>query len=166
MDAAYFQTLAGYNRWANRRLYNAVERLSPGEFAKERPAFFRSIKGALNHLLIADRIWLANMQNRDSNLKQLDAILFDDLAELRAAREAEDVRIEDFLATVDDAGLAGSLTYTTVSRPATLTTPWRFVLAHFFNHQTHHRGQIHDMLSQTSAPPPVLDLLYFINSRR
>lgn len=165
MDVAYFQTLAAYNQWANRCLYNAVAKLAPGEFEKERPAFFRSIKGTLNHILVGDRVWLAHLQGVRSGIDRLDAILYDDLAALRAAREAEDERLAQLLATFDDARLAGTLTYTTLSAPKTFMTPMRFVLGHVFNHQTHHRGQVHDMLSQTAAAPPVLDFLYFVNTR-
>jgi uncharacterized damage-inducible protein DinB len=165
MNAGYFQTLAAYNSWANFRLYDAVGRLAPGEFEKKRPAFFGSIKGGLNHILVGDRIWLGRMLGKDSGLRALDGILFDDFVSLRAARVAEDRRIEDFLATIDDTVLRGSLTHTTIVQPTTLVTPWPFVLGHFFNHQTHHRGQVHDMLSQTEVAPPPLDLLYFIRVR-
>lgn len=165
MDIAYFQTLAAYNAWANRRLYNAVGRLQPGEFEAERPAFFRSIRGTLNHILIGDRVWLAHMQGTTSGADRLDAILYDDLAGLRAAREAEDERIERLFAAFDEATLGRSLTYTTISAPKTFTTPMPFVFGHFFNHQTHHRGQVHGLLSQTAVKPPVLDLLYLVNTR-
>ncbi|MFO1190052.1 MAG: DinB family protein [Alphaproteobacteria bacterium] len=166
MDIIYFQALAAYNRWANRRLYNAVAALRPGEFEQDRPAFFRSIKGTLNHILIGDRVWLGHLQGTKSGIDRLNAILYDDLAALHAAREAEDERIERLFATFDNATLARSLTYTTISAPRTFTTPMPFVFGHFFNHQTHHRGQVHDMLSQTAVEPPVLDFLYFVNTRR
>jgi len=166
MDMSYFQTLAAYNRWANRRLYAAVAQLPPGEFEKERPAFFRSIRGVLNHVLVGDRIWLGRMEGRESGLSRLDAVPYADLAALRSAREAEDARIEEFAADFDAAKRGGALTYTTIVPPATRTTPWPLVFGHFFNHQTHHRGQAHDLLSQTPVAPPPLDFLYFVNTRR
>jgi uncharacterized damage-inducible protein DinB len=87
----------------------------------------------------------------------LDTILYEDFGELREARKEEDSRIEAFAAGIDDRFLKGTIRYVN-NEGRTLEDPVELLVAHFFNHQTHHRGQVHDMVSQTEVPPPVLDL--------
>jgi uncharacterized damage-inducible protein DinB len=87
----------------------------------------------------------------------LDAILYEDFAELRAARVGEDQRIADMTARLTEEFIGGSITYVN-NQGRTLTDPVDLLITHFFNHQTHHRGQIHALLSQTVIAPPVLDL--------
>ena len=157
----HFATLARYNRWANRRLYAAVAALPDAEYRKARRAFFGSLHGTLNHLLVADRIWLGRIAGVDAGIAALDTILYDGLDALRAAREREDERI---IGVVDDlaaASLESPLYYRTTAE-APRATPLRWVLSHLFNHQTHHRGQVHDMLGQTEVAPPPLDLIFFL----
>ncbi|MBO6784296.1 MAG: damage-inducible protein DinB [Alphaproteobacteria bacterium] len=167
MSDAYLEhvrTFAAYNRWANARLYDACAGLPDAEYRRDRGAFFGSIHGTLNHILVADRIWLGRIEGRDSGLKQLDAILFEDFAGLRAAREAEDARIVALADGLDAARLGSDLAYATTSG-APQSTPLRAVLAHVFNHQTHHRGQAHDLLFQIGKTAPELDLIYFLRER-
>ncbi len=149
--------LARYNALANRRLYEACARLPDAERKERRPAFFGSIHGTLNHIMIGDRIWLARFSGEDVPSRNLDAILYEDFGELREARETEDSRIEAFVAGIDERFLKGTIRYVN-NEGRTLEDPVELLVAHFFNHQTHHRGQIHDMLSQTNVSPPVLDL--------
>ena len=158
---AYFQTLARYNQWANERLYAACAELADADYRAPRQAFFGSIHGTLNHLLVADRIWMGRLEGPDSGLRQLNQILYEDFQELRAAREAEDRRIVRFMDGLGQETLDGVLTYTTTTG-APMETPWVWTLAHLFNHQTHHRGQAHGLLSQTPVAPPPLDLLIYL----
>jgi len=160
MFADHVRRMARYNAWANGRIYDAVAALPRAEFEKERPAFFRSIKGTLNHLLVGDRIWLAFLSGAEHGIERLDKILHDDLAGLRAAREAEDRRLAAFVAPLDDGYYSGTLRYRSVLGDW-FETPLAVVFAHIFNHHAHHRGQVHDLLSQTAVPPPVLDLHRF-----
>ncbi len=153
----HFRMLASYNRLANRRLYDACARLTDGELKRRRPAFFGNIHGTLNHLMVGDRIWLARFSGEEVPSTGLDAILYDGFAELREAREREDARIEEFVAGMDEGFLAGTIRYEN-NEGRLLEDPVDLLLPHFFNHQTHHRGQVHDMLSGTDVPPPVLDL--------
>ena len=153
----HFRMLGGYNRLANHRLYDACARLTDGERKERRPAFFGSIHGTLNHLMVGDRIWLARFSGEEVPSTGLDAILYEDFVELREAREREDARIEEFVAGIDEGFLGGRIRYEN-NEGRTLEDPVDLLLAHFFNHETHHRGQIHDMLSGTHVPPPVLDL--------
>lgn len=149
--------LARYNRRANERLYASCAELSDAARKQTRPAFFQSIHGTLNHIMVGDRIWLARFEGRDVPSTGLDAILYDDFEALRAARAEEDVRIEDFAANITDAFLAGTIRYEN-NEGRLFDDPVDMLVSHFFNHQTHHRGQVHDMLCQTDVTPPVLDL--------
>ena len=149
--------LTSYNTLANRRLYEACSQLSDGEYRASREAFFGSIHATLNHLVVGDRIWLARFGGEEVPSTNLDAILYEDFTELRRARETEDSRTESFVSTLDEAFLERSIRYTN-NEGRTIEDPVVLLVAHFFNHQTHHRGQVHDMLSQTDIAPPVLDL--------
>lgn len=160
MNAAYFRIFARYNRWANQRLYDACAQLPPGEIAKARSSFFGSILNTLNHLLVVDRVWLGRLEGRDSGVRSLDEIPFHDFAELRRARETEDGYIVAHVDSLTDADLADDLRFATLAGEAR-SMPRFIVLGHMFNHQTHHRGQVHGLLSQTEAEPPPLDLAYF-----
>ena len=155
--AATLRRLARYNRLANERLYAACAGIGDDERKKIRPAFFKSIHGTLNHIMIGDRIWLARFEGGTVPSTGLDATLYESFDDLRAARVAEDRRIEDFFADVDDDFLGGSIRYRN-NEGRMFDDPVTMLAIHFFNHQTHHRGQVHDMLSQTTVAPPVLDL--------
>ena len=152
-----FRMLARYNTLANRRLYEACARLSDAERKEARPAFFGSIHGTLNHIMVGDRIWLARFEGEEVPSTNLDAILYEGFEELREARRAEDARIEAFASGLDERYLDGEIRYTN-NQGNLHSDPIHLLVAHLFNHQTHHRGQVHDMLSQTDVTPPVLDL--------
>ena len=151
------RSLARYNRLANERLYDRCALLSDAERKQVRPAFFKSIHGTLNHIMVGDRIWLARFEGREAPSTGLDAILYESFEDLRAARRAEDARIEAFAAGIDEDFLAGRVEYVN-NEGRLFSDPIDMLVVHFFNHQTHHRGQVHDMLTQTDVPPPVLDL--------
>jgi uncharacterized damage-inducible protein DinB len=158
----YFRTLARYNQWANRELYAAVGELSEADYMKPRAAFFGSIHGTLNHNLVGDRLWMGRITGHDSGIRALDQILYGDFPGLRVAREAEDAQIINVIDAMDEPTLNTTLRYRPIIGDSTMTTPMRFVLAHLFNHGTHHRGQAHGLLSQTSVAPPPLDLIFYL----
>jgi uncharacterized damage-inducible protein DinB len=163
MMADYFRTLARYNRWANRRLYEASATLSEAEYRKDRKAFFGSLHGTLNHIMVGDRVWLGRITGEPSGIKSLDQILYDDLQSLRAAREAEDARIERIVEPLSDGDFSRVLRYRTIASPQTdMATPLTIVFGHMFNHQTHHRGQAHALLSQAGLSPPSLDMIVYV----
>ncbi|MGQ0662326.1 MAG: DinB family protein [Pseudomonadota bacterium] len=161
MKDDYFRTLARYNQWANRRLYGACAALPEAAYMKVRPSFFGSIHATLNHILVGDRIWLSRIAAHDHGIKSLDQILYGDLVGLRVAREAEDAQIINLIDGLDPPTLNTTLRYRNM-KGESQATPMRFVLAHFFNHQTHHRGQVHGLLSHAGADPPPLDLLFYL----
>jgi len=158
---AHFDTFARYNAWANGRLYEAAAGLSDAEYRSDRGAFFRSMHGTLNHLLVTDRVWMQRITGMGDAPDRLDAILFEELPALRTAREAEDRRIVEHVGGLSEADLAGVIRYRRVTTPEVFEQPLAPALAHLFNHQTHHRGQAHAILTGLGKPGPVLDLLAY-----
>ena len=155
----HFLMLATYNRWANRRLYAAAAALAEEQYRRDAGLYFQSLHGTLNHLLVADRIWMHRLQGTGEQPRALNEILFADLASLSAARVREDERILGFAAALPEAALDAMQEYRTLNG-----TPQRQmlreILAHLFNHQTHHRGHAHAALTRLGVTePPALDLL-------
>jgi uncharacterized damage-inducible protein DinB len=159
----HFAMFARYNEWANRRVYDCAGRLSDLEFHADRGAFFGSVCNTLNHILVADRIWLARFTGEGPTYSRLDLILHEDFSALRREREGEDQRITAWIDTLDDARLGRTFTYVPVTEPKQITQPLGPALSHLFNHQTHHRGQVHALLTaiggRAAAVP--LDLMHF-----
>jgi uncharacterized damage-inducible protein DinB len=158
---AYFASFARYNRWANARLYDAAARLTDAQYRADCGAFFRSMQGTLNHLLVTDRIWMQRLTGKGEAPGRLDAILFEDFAALRAARKAEDDRIVAVVDGLTDPELGGTIRYRRVTTPELQEAGLIPTLAHLFNHQTHHRGQAHAMLTSLTGQAPELDLLLY-----
>lgn len=163
MMKLHFAMFARYNQWANERLYGAAANLSDDEFRAERGAFFGSVHGTLNHMVVTDRIWMRRFTGEGPLHTRLDEKPYAALPELKAAREAEDARIRAWVDGLSDAALTGIFSYRTITSPADVTQPLAPALAHFFNHQTHHRGQVHGLLTalRGNAAAPVLDLILF-----
>jgi uncharacterized damage-inducible protein DinB len=169
--AEQYRALARYNRWMNERLYALCATLPDEERKRDRGAFFRSIHGTLNHLLLADRAWLgrftrdpALVESRDRDGKPIELTgalnqeLYADFATLRAERARTDGAIEAWVATLEPEQLAANLRYRTSKGVACEHPLWQAV-THFFNHQTHHRGQLTTLLSQLGHDPGVTDLI-------
>ena len=160
---SHYSMFAHYNGWANRRLYDAAAAIPEEDYKANKGAFFGSLHGTLNHLLVGDRIWMNRFTGDGPVPSQLDEIVFEELDALKAARETEDDRIIDYIDGLTDGDIQEPFTYRTIVNPREITQPLAPALAHFFNHQTHHRGQAHtlvSMLAGKDAAPP-LDLLYF-----
>ncbi len=160
MADAYFNLLARYNAWANERLYAACAALAESELKAKRRAFFGSIHATLNHILVGDRLWMSRLAGGTLVLP-LNKILYEKFAPLRAARRAQDALLLGLVDGIAASRLDEPLHYRN-TKGEDFATPHRLVLGHLFNHQTHHRGQVHDMLSQTAVAPPELDLIYFV----
>lgn len=155
----HFEQFASYNRWANARLYEVALALGEADYRRDVGAFFKSLHGTLNHLLVTDRIWMKRLTGEGNHPDRLDAILHEDRSELALARADEDDRIVKFVASLDEKTIAGTLAYANTSGKR-FEQPRAEILAHLFNHQTHHRGQAHTILSIcTGQGPPSLDLL-------
>ena len=165
--------MAHYNRWMNERMFDAAASLDASALTAERGAFFGSILGTLNHIAVADTIWLHRFARHEpafttlgalSNFPQPSALtqpLAPDLTGLRVYRRQLDELIERWVAELTPEQLAGSISY---SNMAGVPSSRNFgaLLQHFFNHQTHHRGQASTLLFQAGVDVGVTDLLAVI----
>ncbi|WP_421841879.1 DinB family protein [Marinobacter algicola] len=154
-------------------MYDAAEHLSASELAKDRGAFFGSILGTLNHIVVADTVWLkrfvthpscANSFQTIAELESptsLDQILFDDLGRLKEHRIWLDRQIIDWISQVSESDLDVVLGYHNMKGVAA-DKRYSSLVLHFFNHQTHHRGQVSTLLSQAGVDIGVTDLLELI----
>lgn len=158
----HLRRMAKYNRWANERLYAACGQLDDEAYHQSRQAFFGSIHGTLSHILVGDRLWLARIEDLPAPALKLDDQLFADLASLTEARGEEDRRMIGITDDYDDDAIERVIRYRMITRPGEIETPLNLCWLHLFNHQTHHRGQIHDQLSQTNVAPPSLDLMPYL----
>ena len=162
-----------YNAWMNAKLYLAAEHLSADELSVNRGAFFSSILGTLNHIVVADTIWLKRFATHPGNhlslepLRQLPApnslgqIVFADMASLSEHRHWLDSVITDWANSLTEVDLDHVLHYVNMKGVAA-DKSFFSLLMHFFNHQTHHRGQVTTLLSQLGIDVGVTDLLELI----
>src|SRR3984893_6809591 len=162
---AHFVMMAKYNAWANARLFRMAGALQDALYRKEVGAFFKSLHGTLNHLLVADRIWMRRLTGVGDHPDKLNAILFDDLPLLHAARVDEDSRIIGFVQGLEEPDFEEGWDYRTLNG-----TPQRQrrreILAHLFNHETHHRGQAPAILTVLGGTEPdPLDLLIMLREQ-
>ena len=152
----YYTVMANYNERMNQKLYALCADLPDHERRLDRGAFFKSIHGTLNHILIGDLIWLGRFTQQPF-LAKLDQELYSDLNELLAERERLDLVIIDWSKNLTPSWLNETLTYTN-SSGYTRTLPHWLLTTHIFNHQTHHRGQLTTLLNQMGYNPGVTDL--------
>ncbi|MFL1456601.1 DinB family protein [Marinobacter sp. GN3S48] len=166
----HFELLAAYNQWMNSKVYEAAGQLSATDLAKDRGAFFGSILGTLNHILVGDTLWLKRFATHPSclnslrevadlqNPTSLNQILFDDLGRLSDQRIWLDRQIINWIAELSEGDLDFVLSYHDIKGiPA--RKRYSSLVLHFFNHQTHHRGQVSTLLSQAGVDIGVTDLL-------
>lgn len=156
----YARTMAAYNAWQNRSLYAAAATLSDEERRRDRGAFWKSIHGTLNHLLWADRIWMSRFDGWEKPAFAISdsARMIDPFEALHAARVEADARIAEWAGRLTPDALAGDLTYYSGAWGREVTRPWAVLVTHMFNHQTHHRGQAHALLTAAGAVPEATDL--------
>lgn len=157
----HFMMFAAYNRWANTRLYDAAGELDEKEWQKDTGAVFGSMMGTLNHLVVTDRIWMKRFTGLGEVPNALNAIVDRTFDGLRSARTAEDNRIIEWVDALMPMEFDGRFTYVTVTDVRTVSQRIAPALAHLFNHQTHHRGQAHAILTALGKPSISMDLAYF-----
>jgi uncharacterized damage-inducible protein DinB len=166
-----FKTLAQYNTWMNRSIYGTCAALSDEERKRDLHAFFGSIHRTLNHLLLTDRVQMGRFVGADRTrsfdangnsieILSLDQELCPDFVTLRREREHTDAMIEAWAADeITTEFLAREMVYDAMSADGRYRVPMWIAVTHFFNHQTHHRGQITALLSQLEHDPGVTDLM-------
>lgn len=165
-----FQALARYNAWMNNNLYNLASQLGEEQRRREVGAFFGSIHGTLSHLLLTDRVQLGRFIGPDRTIsydaghkpiaiKSLDQELYSDFETLRRERAATDAMIEEWTGKISPEWLAGTMRYHAMSDGGDWDVPLWVAVTHFFNHQTHHRGQITALMKQMGVDPGVTDFM-------
>jgi len=160
ISADYIRLMARYNRWQNESISAAADGLSDEARRLDRGAFFRSIHETLCHLLWGDKIWLSRFTDYpapDGGIPSSTALHID-WAPLRADRCETDEAIANWAAALRDEDLEGDLTWYSGAAGKDLTRPRAVLAAHMFNHQTHHRGQVHAMLTAAGAKPDDTDI--------
>ncbi|MFY9841420.1 MAG: DinB family protein [Xanthobacteraceae bacterium] len=160
IDRAYVQRMARYNRWQNENLYGVADRLSAEERCRPRGAFFGSIEKTLNHLLWGDQIWMSRFAGTPKPPGGIaeSVSLYGDWETLKSATADFDRTIVDWADTVQPEWLAGDMAYFSGAMGREVTAPRWVLVTHLFNHQTHHRGQVHCMLTQAGGKPSDTDL--------
>ena len=168
-----FQLFAEYNRLMNVRLYDATSQLSDTDLRRDRGAFFKSVLGTLNHILVGDIIWLKRFSKHPSSdvalgpiatidrPNALDAVLFSDLAPLREQRIIVDAVIVEWIASLVERDLQDSITYESMAG-VRFSKPFASLISHLFLHQVHHRGQVTTLLSQLGVDFGETDLVEII----
>ena len=158
----YCQMMARYNAWQNDQMLASMSELSEDDLHEDQGAFFGSILKTASHLHWGDWLWIARFDGGDppnvdpkQNTEQ-----FANFSEFSNARSAMDQRISDWANSVQQTSLDSELTLFAYSAGREVTKPMSMLVPHFFNHQTHHRGQIHAMLTRKGVKAPVSDLFY------
>ena len=159
---AYVQEMAAYNAWQNNGLMAIVAAMDDEDVRVGRSAFFGSIFGTLNHLLWGDLLWMSRFDGgpMQSPVIADSAVFTPDIAIWATYRAKTDLRITDWAASIDFTDLTGDLTWFSGSVNAQVSRPKAVCITHFFNHQTHHRGQLHAMLTAAGQTPAATDLVF------
>jgi len=164
MSPECLAALGRYNRWMNDKLFGLAAQLSDETRKRDVGAFFKSIHGTFNHLLVADRVWLGRFYGvtlpdghmGPGGIRSLDQELYADFDELRGERRRTDDELSAWVSTLTEQRLAGTLSFK--RRGQLVECPLWWTVAHVFNHQTHHRGQITTAFTQLGHDPGVTDL--------
>ncbi|MCZ8101064.1 MAG: DinB family protein [Burkholderiales bacterium] len=156
----YVSMMARYNRWQNESIYNASETLADEARRQDLGAFFGSIHATLSHLAWGDATWMSRFTDRPAPGGRIaeSTSLHSVWEELKAERRALDADILAWADRVDDGWLASELSWYSGAAGRQVTRPAAALVVHFFNHQTHHRGQVHAMLTRCGARPGDTDL--------
>jgi len=153
----YYQMMAQYNRWMNRKLYATCAAIPDAERKKDLGAFFRSLHSTLNHLLYGDKAWMGRfLSDPFKGVNGQD--LYADFGELRREREKTDDLILEWSGRLDTDWLNRPFTYKSGIDGKTRTLPAWALVTHMFNHQTHHRGQATTLIKQLGRDPGVTDI--------
>jgi uncharacterized damage-inducible protein DinB len=152
----YYTVMASYNQWMNQNLYTVCADIPDIDRKSDRQAFFKSIHGTLNHILVGDRIWLGRFTQQPF-VARLNQELYSNFNQLRTERARVDLQIIDWAKTLTPSWLDQDFHYTN-SSGVTRTQPYWLLVTHMFNHQTHHRGQLTTLLQQIGYDLEVTDL--------
>lgn len=163
----HFRQFAAYNLWANTRIYDVAATIAEAERNADRGAFFKSLHGTLNHILVGDRVWMDRLEGKPIEFMKtfrLDTVTHPRWDDLRAARADMDYRIIGYLEGLTEEALHAQIHFEDSSGTKHTGMPVA-LLPHFFNHQTHHRGQAHDLVHQITGDAPSLDMIVFLRAK-
>jgi uncharacterized damage-inducible protein DinB len=162
INTAFARTMAHYNRWQNESLYRGADTLDDSERRTDRGAFFKSIHATLNHLLWADMVWMSRLSGTPKPEGGISSstTVRDDWTMLKRDRVEFDARIVAWANRLDDEWLKGNLAWYSGATKRDLVKPRWIAVVHLFNHQTHHRGQVHAMLTAAGAKPADTDVIF------
>jgi uncharacterized damage-inducible protein DinB len=164
INPSFVRTMAAYNAEINRRLYEASARIPDAARRENRGAFWGSLHGTLTHLLWGDQIWMSRFDNGPPPAATIkdSARMIESFDELRRARVEADEKISDWAGRVTDAWLAKDETWFSQAAEKELSKPRGFLVTHFFNHQTHHRGQAHALITACGEKTGDIDLFLVV----
>ncbi|MDJ0957883.1 MAG: DinB family protein [Arenicellales bacterium] len=163
ISTTYIQLMAAYTKWQNQSVYGAADTLTDVERQLDRGAFFGSIHSTLNHLLWADQLWMHRLAGtpKPSQPDIASSVrTHDDWEVLKADRFATDERLIDWSLHVTEEDLSGDLTWYSGTYQAEVRRPKWSLVVQLFNHGTHHRGQVHSMLTAAGTSPDDTDIQY------
>ncbi|WP_168879704.1 DinB family protein [Rhizobium sp. P28RR-XV] len=160
ISAGYCRLMARYNTWQNASLVTAADGLTDEDRWKDRGAFFQSIAATLNHLCWADALILERLKGNERPERTIQHSLSDpsNWDAFKALRLQRNEEIEEWAARLLDADLNGSLVWYPGDGSTRIEKPKAICVIQLFNHQTHHRGQVHSMLTAAGAKPEPTDL--------
>jgi uncharacterized damage-inducible protein DinB len=162
ISLAHAQLMARYNRWQNSSLYTAADALEDSQRKQDRGAFFGSLHTTLAHVLWADRVWMNRFAGTPATNPEDDqgkGSAYQDWRRLKADRAEFDETIVSWVVNLSDAWLKDDFSWWNTTGTRQSTQPAWKIMVHFFNHQTHHRGQAHALLTAFGAVPEDTDLL-------
>ncbi len=168
IEPGFVRTMAAYNAEMNRRLYAAAARLPDAVRRAQRGAFWGSLHGTLCHLVWGDTMWMSRFDGgeRPAVAQRDSGGMIAAFPALAAAREALDARISDWAGRVDAAWLDGELSWFSGSAQREMRARRDFLVVHFFNHQTHHRGQAHALITAAGEATGDTDLMLVLDGPR
>ena len=155
----YVQRMARYNRWQNESIYGAADGLSDAARRMDRGSFFQSIHATLSHVLWADELWMSRLSDWEAPTgTSRETPLYDDWDALKTRRAAADQRFLVWGEGLTQAEVDGDLEWYSATLKRGMTSPRGICIMQVFNHQTHHRGQVHAMLTAAGASPEDTDI--------
>lgn len=155
----HYLMFAHYNQWVNAKLYAAIQVLDSEQLQQDCGTYFKSILQMINHLYVGDVLWFERICGTQPSAYALDEMLYSCVKECIQARKSHDVRLLEYIASLDESEFAQDVHY--IRRGQIYHEPLAEILAHVFNHQSHHRGQLHGMIYQLTGISLELDLIYF-----
>ncbi len=161
IEPGYARKMAAYNQWQNENILKAASSLDPAQLEAPKGAFFSSIRRTMSHILWADLLWLhrfsGSAKPEGSHAGSPDFV--NNWAELARLRPAADLQLTAWAEGLDPVWLAGAVEWPLGAGNGSMQKPAWLAVAHMFNHQTHHRGQVHAMLTATGSVTDPTDLL-------